>query len=154
MAKNDDLSASLEDYLESILILEKRNRVARVKEIAEALNVQMPSVSGALKILRNRGLIHYEKNSYIRLSEEGLRVALSIQNRHFALDGFLRKGLRLSGEEAQDIACKIEHVITPEVAVRIQNLTAYIEHDVIDKQMGSEAWERMLSGGFRNPDDK
>jgi DtxR family Mn-dependent transcriptional regulator len=151
MAKNDELSASLEDYLESILILEKRNRVARVKEIAEALNVQMPSVSGALKVLRNRGLVHYEKNSYIRLSEEGLRVALSIQNRHFALDRFLRNGLRLSEEEAQEIACKIEHVITPEVAGRFQKLTEYIESNVIEKQIGTLDWEALLSGKPQEP---
>lgn len=145
MQKNDDLSASLEDYLECILVLEKRNRVARVKEIAERLNVQMPSVSGALKVLKNRGLVLYEKNSYIRLSEEGLRIANSVQDRHFILAGFLRKGLMLPAEEAQEIACKIEHVIGPEVASRFRRLTEYIENEILNREMGHEAWETLLS---------
>ncbi|ADK81880.1 metal-dependent transcriptional regulator [Sediminispirochaeta smaragdinae] len=153
MINDSDLSASLEDYLEAILILEKRNRVARVKEIAEALNVQMPSVSGALKVLRSRGLVHYEKNSYIRLTEEGMKVAKSIQDRHFALAGFLRKVLNLSADSAQDIACKIEHVITPELASRFRSLTQYIEDEVIANQMSRDSWETLISGHQTNDSD-
>ena len=71
----EELSASIEDYLEAIGHLEKQNRVARVKDIAERLNVQMPSVTGALKVLRGKGLVNYERNSYITLTEDGLKVA-------------------------------------------------------------------------------
>lgn len=145
MDQNESLSASLEDYLEAILILERRNRVARVKEIAEALNVQMPSVSGAVKTLRSKGLVLYEKNSYIRLSEKGMEVATSIQNRHLALAGFLRKVLCLDANEAQDLACKIEHVITPEVGLRLQNLTSYINKEVIDSRMDRNSWNDYLN---------
>jgi DtxR family transcriptional regulator, Mn-dependent transcriptional regulator len=146
MEASSDLSASMEDYLETVLVLEKRNRVARVKEIAEALNVQMPSVTGALKILRHRGLVHYEKNSYIHLTDEGMKVARSIQDRHFALARFLRKGLGLSAEEAQDTACKIEHVISPEVASRLQYLTDFIEGCIATGEMDSREWEKILTG--------
>lgn len=140
------LSASLEDYLETILVLEKRNRVARVKEIADALDVQMPSVSGALKSLKARGLVHYEKNSYIHLTDQGMEVASSIQDRHLALAGFLRKGLGLSADDAQELACKIEHVITPEVAKRLRNLTGYIEGTMKTGQMDRQDWDKLLSG--------
>ena len=61
--KERQLSTSLEDYLEAIIRLEKANRVARVKDIAGALNVQMPSVTGALKTLRDKGYVDYERNS-------------------------------------------------------------------------------------------
>ncbi len=53
----------MEDYLETILLLERANKVARVKEIAERMSVQMPSVTAALKALKTRGLVEYEKNS-------------------------------------------------------------------------------------------
>jgi DtxR family transcriptional regulator, Mn-dependent transcriptional regulator len=140
------LSASLEDYLETILVLEERNRVARVKEIAEALEVKMPSVSGALKTLKSRGLIHYEKNSYIHLTDQGMEVAKSIQERHFALAEFLKKGLGLSTVDAQDLACKIEHVITPEVAKRLRNLTHHIESTINSGEIDKADWEKLLSG--------
>ena len=58
-----NLTPSLEDYLEAILRLERKNRVARVKDIAVLLNVQMPSVTGALKNRRARERVNSEKNS-------------------------------------------------------------------------------------------
>jgi len=117
-----DLSPSLEDYLEAILQLETKNKVARVKEIAEALNVQMPSVSGALKTLKSKGLIIYEKNSYIVLSAKGLEIARSVQNKHSILTGFLEEILLLPKSIAEDQACKIEHIISRETSIRIQRL--------------------------------
>ena len=53
-SKKDELSSSIEDYLEAIGNLEKKHRVARVKDIADNLNVQMPSVTGALKVLKGK----------------------------------------------------------------------------------------------------
>jgi len=135
-----NLSPSLEDYLEAILQLETKNKVARVKEIAEFLSVQMPSVTGALKSLKSKGLIDYEKNSYITLSPKGLEIAQSIQNKHSILTRFLSETLLLPQEIAEDQACKIEHIISSETSLRIKKLSEFLktEHsrEQIEKLLG------------------
>jgi DtxR family Mn-dependent transcriptional regulator len=140
-----DLSSSLEDYLETIFDLEKRYRVARVKDIAEALEVQMPSVTGALKTLRNRGLVQYEKNSFIQLTETGRKTAQSVATRHASIRKFLSDTLCLSVEEAESTACKIEHVVSPELARRLSNLDGYLHSHRDAAGMDREDWLRILT---------
>ena len=79
------LSASLEDYLEAILQLERASRVARVSEIAEHLKVSRPSVTGALRNLSARGLVSHAPYSHATLTEEGARIALEVERRHIAM---------------------------------------------------------------------
>jgi DtxR family Mn-dependent transcriptional regulator len=69
------LSENLEDYLETILSLEKTNKVARVKDIAEKMGVLRGSVTGALKSLVEKGFINYEPYSYITLTKKGAAIA-------------------------------------------------------------------------------
>ena len=126
MDKDVKLTPSLEDYLEAILQLEKKNRVARVKDIADKLSVQMPSVTGALKNLKSKGMIEYEKNSFINLTPKGSKIARSVLNKHEILVDFLEQSLFLPAEQAQEEACKIEHSINQDTATRIKNLTAYL----------------------------
>lgn len=146
MLKGNNLSPSLEDYLESILFLEKKNRVARVKDIAELLKVQMPSVTGALKNLREKNLVEYEKNSFIVLTESGKKIADSVQKRHDILTKFLKNILLLKNENAEDQACQIEHIITPGTAKRIKNLTIFMENFFSkNKDYSREEWEKILS---------
>ncbi|PIE05043.1 MAG: iron (metal) dependent repressor, partial [Spirochaetales bacterium] len=109
--KKKDLTPSMEDYLEAILILEEKNRVARVKDIAEMLSVQMPSVTGALKSLKSRGLVNYEKNSFINLTPSGMETAQAIFYKHKILVEFFSKALGLEGKHAEEEACLIEHAI-------------------------------------------
>lgn len=140
------LTPSLEDYLEAILLLERKNRVARVKEIADNLQVQMPSVTGALKNLKKKGLINYEKNSYISLTEKGLSVATAIENKHEIILSFLEKILHLPPEEAKEQACKIEHVITSETAKRLKNCTNFLEQNFsLDKKEGVRKWVEIIT---------
>lgn len=146
MSMNKELTPSMEDYLEAILHLEKLHRVARVKDIANFLGVQMPSVTGALKNLRQRGLINYEKNSFISLTEEGLEVANAVQEKHSILECFLTKTLQLPIKEAQDQACRIEHVVSGETTRRIKNLISYIEDELIKNgTLSEEKWEKVLT---------
>ncbi len=126
MDKKIRLTPSLEDYLEAILQLEEKNRVARVKDIAEKLSVQMPSVTGALKNLKSKELIEYEKNSFINLTPKGSEIARSIFGKHQILVKFLEEVLLLETEQSQQEACKIEHSIDQDTAKRISNLTNYL----------------------------
>ena len=84
----EGLSASLEDYLEVIFHLEQSNRVARAKDIADQMNVQRASVTGALKSLAGRGLVNYSPYSYITLTPAGRNIARDVIQRHEVLKDF------------------------------------------------------------------
>lgn len=146
-AKTEELSSSIEDYLEAIGSLEKEHRVARVKDIAERLDVQMPSVTGALKVLKVKGLVNYERNSYITLTDEGLKIANSISLKHKRLATFLREVLLLSPEKAQDEACQIEHAVSDETVTRLMHLMEFYEKNYVDsKKDSSRDWESIILG--------
>lgn len=115
----DDLSASLEDYLEVIFHLEQSNRVARAKDIADQMNVQRASVTGALKALAGRGLINYSPYSYITLTPQGRTLAHDIIRRHTTLKEFFMTALQLDPEEAEANACRMEHAIDPGAVDRL-----------------------------------
>ncbi len=127
MRELEKLTPSMEDYLETILILEEANRVARVKDIAAHMGVQMPSVTGALKTLKSHGLVEYEKNSYINLTPKGMIQAREVFKRHEVLTEFFKTALDLEGKEIVEQSCRIEHIITQETTDRIVNLTRWLQ---------------------------
>jgi DtxR family Mn-dependent transcriptional regulator len=125
MSKHIDLSESIENYLEAILELEKNNKVARAKDIAEKLKIQKGSVSGALKVLKEKRLIHYEPYSFITLTSKGKKIAQSIRKRHKVLNNFLQNVLQIDANKADTTACRMEHVIDDET---LERLTVFIEY--------------------------
>jgi DtxR family Mn-dependent transcriptional regulator len=140
----NNLTESLEDYLETIYRLECKQRVARVKDIAERLQVKMPSVTGALKNLREKGLINYEKNSFISLTQEGLDIACGIDRKHKILKTFFSEILLLEEDEADTAACSTEHIINLKTIEKITSLTDYLKKEVIEKN--PDNWEKILEG--------
>lgn len=113
--QSEMLSASLEDYLEAILLLERESRVARVSEIADQLHVSRPSVTGALKNLAGRGLVAHQRYGHATLTEEGERIALEVERRHVAIRDFLTEVLSIPAVQAETTACKLEHVLEPDI---------------------------------------
>ncbi len=124
MDQSEILSASMEDYLEAILQLERESRVARVSEIADQLHVSRPSVTGALKNLAGRGLVSHARYGHATLTEEGARIALDVERRHMAIRDFLTGVLSIPAEKAEATACKLEHVLEPDV---LAHFVAYAE---------------------------
>ena len=124
-AKNDHLSESLEDYLEAILELEETHKVARAKDIAEKLGVQRGSVTGSLKALKEKGLIEQEHYGYVSLTKQGVRMAREIARRHTVLKDFLLSVLQLAPQEAEDVACKMEHALVNKSSV--DRLVQFVE---------------------------
>ena len=120
------LSRSMEDYLEAILVLGERNRTARVKDIAAELGVQMPSVTGALRNLRDLGFVDYQKNVHIRLTAKGTRAAKSVKEKHRILTAFLEDVLLIPRDRAEEQACRMEHSIDGETVMRLERLTSAI----------------------------
>ncbi len=114
-----ELSASLEDYLEAIYHLEREGRVARVRDIAARLSVQMPSVTSALRSLASKDLVNHDRYSYVTLTPAGARVAADMVRRHEVLTGFLVDILGVPRAAAERNACAMEHTIEPAVLDRL-----------------------------------
>jgi DtxR family Mn-dependent transcriptional regulator len=114
-ARDEGLSASLEDYLEAILQLERSSRVARISEIAAQLGVSRPSATGAIKSLRGRNLVSHVRYGHVTLTEEGARIATEVESRHVAIKAFLTGVLGIPTDRAETTACKMEHVLEPEI---------------------------------------
>ena len=100
-------------YLESILILQKKNGAVRSIDIVEHMNYSKPSVSRAVGLLKAEEYIIVDKNGYITLTEKGKAEAEKIYERHDVITRFLIN-LGVSEENATEDACKIEHVISDE----------------------------------------
>ncbi|MFH2057984.1 MAG: metal-dependent transcriptional regulator [Pseudomonadota bacterium] len=111
MAKKDQLSESLEDYLETILKLQTTKNVARSKDIAEKLDIKRGSVTGMLKKLAQNKLVNYEPYGYVTLTPEGKKIALEIERRHIFLKDFLFRVLQVDEETADRTACQMEHAM-------------------------------------------
>lgn len=104
---------SAEDYLETMLVLKEKHGYIRSVDIAAALEVTKPSVSYAVKRLRENGYILMDNNGRITLTETGLPIAERIYERHKLLTRFLT-ALGVSEETAREDACKIEHDLSDE----------------------------------------
>lgn len=104
---------SMEDYLETILILSKRLPVVRSVDIAAEMNFSKPSVSVAMKNLKNRSYITVSPEGYINLTETGLLLAREMYERHTLFTNWLT-GLGVDPRTAAADACKIEHDISQE----------------------------------------
>jgi DtxR family Mn-dependent transcriptional regulator len=118
MEKGRKLSASLEDYLEAIYNLSRQSQVARSKDIAEQLGVSRSSVTGALRLLKDKGMIRYEPYDHATLTKAGRTAARDVVTRHDILKSFFINVLGLPVEVAQQAACRTEHTLGPHVIAR------------------------------------
>lgn len=112
------LHASGEDYLESILIIEKRQGTARSVDVAEQLGVSKPSVSRAVSLLKEGGFLRIE-NKYLYLTDVGREIAEKIYERHC----FFKHRLVNAGVDektAEKEACLLEHSLSDESFEKIK----------------------------------
>lgn len=115
---------SAENYLETILILSQRKGKGEVRsiDIVNELEFSKPSVSVAMKNLRENGYITVDKDGYIRLTDKGLEIAEKMYERHTLLSQWLIK-LGVDEKVAVDDACRMEHVISAESFAAIKKHT-------------------------------
>ena len=107
------IQQSAENYLETIYVLTKRNGVVRSVDIANELGFSKPSVSVAMKSLRENGYIEVMGDGHIALLEKGKIIAEKLYERHTVLTNAII-ALGVSDEIAAEDACKIEHIISEE----------------------------------------
>ena len=115
---------SAENYLETILILSQRKGKGEVRsiDIVNDLEFSKPSVSVAMKNLRENGYITVDKDGYIRLTDKGLEIAEKMYERHTLLSQWLIK-LGVDEKVAVEDACRMEHVISAESFAAIKKHT-------------------------------
>lgn len=107
------LYESGENYLETILILKSRGLEVRSIDIVREMNLSKPSVSRAMKILKEGGFINIDADGFITLTENGTEVAERIYERHRVLTDWLI-GIGVNEKTAAEDACKLEHDISVE----------------------------------------
>ena len=146
-AEESRLTFSLEDYVKTIFLLAANKKAVRVKNIADALHCSAPSVSGALGRLKKMGLVEHEKYEYIELTEQGEKIGKQICEKFYCLSHFLHRVLMIDPSNAYEIACKIEHCITPEICQRLDNLLSFYETEKIERREWITRQERYLLEG-------
>lgn len=119
-----NMTASLEDYLEAVLVLSQSNGEVRLTDIAAMLNVSKPSANRAVNTLTQNGFLSHETYGAITLTPEGETYAASVLHRHKLLKHFLNDTLGVSEATAEEDACKMEHVMSAET---IEKLYDYLE---------------------------
>lgn len=112
------IQQSAEDYLETMLILRNKYGYIRSIDIAKHLGVTKPSVSYAVKRLKESGYINMESNGPITLTPPGMEIAKRTYERHLALVEFLSL-LGVEEDLAEEDACQIEHVISNDTYLAI-----------------------------------
>jgi len=122
------LTSVQEDYLETIYRLTIERKVARNKEIAEALNVKTATVTGAVQHLAEIGYVNYESHGYVTLTDIGAKLAKELLERHQLFSLFFHDILGLEEKVADEVACRTEHHITGEPYRRFRDLVTHFKN--------------------------
>ncbi len=119
---------SAENYLETILILSKKSGGVRAVDIASEMDFTKPSVSVAMKKLREKGLITVDDDGHILLTDRGTAIAESVYERHVLLSDWL-ESIGVDRAVALEDACKLEHVLSPESFAAIKGQYLKLDED-------------------------
>ena len=121
---------SEENYLEAILMLSMDHRNVRAIDIANMLGFSKPSVSIALKRLREEGKVEVDEKGALSLTEHGLSIAQGTYEKHTALTDVL-VALGVNAYTASQDACRMEHVLSPESFTKIKEFYAKLKDQKI-----------------------
>jgi DtxR family transcriptional regulator, Mn-dependent transcriptional regulator len=122
------ISDSLQDYLEAILNLSSDGEAVRVTDIAARLNLAKASVTQALGVLREQGLIRQDRYGPVALTAKGCHYAETIKRRHELLLGFLIDVLQVDPKTAERDACLMEHAVSTQT---IEKLVIFLDKNNI-----------------------
>jgi DtxR family transcriptional regulator, Mn-dependent transcriptional regulator len=121
------LSSNMEDYLETIYVLDQKNEAVRVRDISALMDVKKSSVNNAVSVLANKGLVKHEKYGYVALTGEGRRVSTVIKKKHDLLVRFLEEILGIDNNVAIEDACRIEHAISSVTNERLKKFIEFVD---------------------------
>jgi DtxR family Mn-dependent transcriptional regulator len=109
------VSPTIEEYLEQIYRLEKEHGVARTKHIAEMVGVSLGTVTNTIKALEQQKLVVHEPYKGVKLTEDGLRIAIDVIRRHRLAERLLTDFLKVDWSRVHEHACELEHAITDDL---------------------------------------
>lgn len=122
------LHASGEDYLETILILQKQCGMVRSVDVARYMSVSKPSVCRAVAVLRDGGFLKMDEEHFLYLTDEGRKIAEEIYARHrFFTEQLIAAGVDPKIAEAD--ACRMEHAISSESFARLKAAVAQVDSE-------------------------
>ncbi|RLI98707.1 MAG: metal-dependent transcriptional regulator [Candidatus Aenigmatarchaeota archaeon] len=116
-------SQSIEDYLETVYLLEQEKGTAKVKEIAERLGVSVPSTTGMIRKLADNGLVEYKKYGPVKLTSTGKNKARKIYEKHKLIGKFFIS-IGVDKKTAMYEACLAEHILSTKT---IERLKVFVE---------------------------
>ncbi len=126
--ENVELSASLEDYLEAIYNLSAKTGAVRSKDIADNLGVARASVTGALRLLKDKALANYEPYGPVTLTGTGQKIASEVAAKHRILKAFFVDVLGVNRQDAQRAACRAEHALGGDIIGRLLSFVEFVDH--------------------------
>ncbi len=103
-----------EDYIETIYLLKKKKGHVRSIDVATELGFSRPSVSRAVGLLKEQGLLNMDDDGELILTEAGTKLAKKVYEKHTNLTTFLMMTAGVNEQVAETDACRIEHIISPE----------------------------------------
>jgi len=142
-----ELSATLENYLETIFWLVRARGFARVRDIAEELHVAKSAVTVALQALAGKKLVDYQPYEPATLTQQGAEEANRIVTRHLIVRDFLENVLLLDRRRAKSVACDMEHTVDAEALERFICFLAFIKRHAPDGERYLEEFRRFMKKG-------
>ncbi len=142
-----ELTPALEDYLETIFLLERDRGYVRVRDIAKARNVRSGSVSPALKRLAELGLVQYVRRESIGLTESGKAAARRVVARHDLLSRFFTEVLQMDPDSAEREACAMEHNLSSKGMDKFARFFEFIGADQAEHPEWIERLHRFAATG-------
>jgi DtxR family Mn-dependent transcriptional regulator len=145
-------SASIEDYLEAIMLAAEEGKNPTVTQISQLLGVKKPSVTSALSRLAEMGLVVHEKYGEVFLTDRGRKVARDVYRRHQALRRFLVEILYLDEKIAAEDACRMEHYLSTASMERLDKFIEFVMDCPQGKPMWLEGFSYYITHGKRDPE--
>lgn len=132
--KDNNLTASMEDYLEMIFRLSQKRGFVRIHELSDALHIQPPSATKMVQKLSEYQLLEYEKYGVIILKEHGVKIGEALLKRHMIVEQFLRF-LGVDENVLLDETEKIEHTVSPKTLKKIEHFCTFwkARPDILDE---------------------
>ncbi|MCW4017509.1 MAG: metal-dependent transcriptional regulator [Candidatus Bathyarchaeota archaeon] len=118
------LSHEAEEYIETIYKLQKRNGIAKTKDLAQAMHIVPGSITNTIQHLESHSLVYHEPYRGVKLTREGEKIALEIIRKHRLAECLLTDVLKAEWSSVHEDACKLEHALTPNVT------------DLLDEKLG------------------
>ena len=128
------LTESLENYLKTILILKQQLGAVRSVDVAEELGFSRPSVSHAVRVLEQKGLLEIGADNHLELTKEGGCLAETIRDRYDRIEQVLSESLGIDSETSKVYACRMEHILSDEAVSLLKEKTAAYQLDGIEAE--------------------